>query len=540
MTNKSIEIQPGMGVYKVFKHLKYKPWFAIAEFIDNSLQSFLSKDGKYGTTRSVCKVKIIYEPNDDFLSIEDNAFGISDSEHQRAFTAGNPPSDRSGLSEFGMGMKSASIWFSPNWKVTTQAIDSDFEYKYTFDLDEVEKTNGKLTPEVNNLKSKKGFTKIELNNLHNKLRGSTIKKIKDHLGSIYRCYLRSNKLEISFNEQNLHFEGPPVLKAVEAWPEGDKNEIIEWKKTISFSVSNGASVSGFVAIREKGSFAQAGLSLFRRNRLIEGSDEDKYKPKEIFKEANSFQSLRIFGELHLEGFEVSHTKDAFNFGEYEEEFLHLLSEKMDSYPMPISKQAIKYRSDTSTKSTVNQLINLTTAGTKSISSKISEISNEITKETKPQNVLEQFSNILNDDSQRYQGIEVGKTISNLVQNQKLSLKLENEAKYSFTVADINWNITFGITDLPEKGLYKLEYNDEQSKRPDSKEKNIRIVIYKDHPLIVRTCNENEQAFEVLTSILITLSATEITMIASGSRFAHLYRKSFNELITSIINNLGNN
>ena len=191
MTNKSIEIQPGMGVYKVFKHLKYKPWFAIAEFIDNSLQSFLSKDGKYGTTRSVCKVKIIYEPNDDFLSIEDNAFGISDSEHQRAFTAGNPPSDRSGLSEFGMGMKSASIWFSPNWKVTTQAIDSDFEYKYTFDLDEVEKTNGKLTPEVNNLKSKKGFTKIELNNLHNKLRGSTIKKIKDHLSSIYRCYLRS-------------------------------------------------------------------------------------------------------------------------------------------------------------------------------------------------------------------------------------------------------------------------------------------------------------------------------------------------------------
>ena len=93
--------------------------------------------------------------------------------------------------------------------------------------------------------------------------------------------------------------------------------------------------------------------------------------------------------------------------------------------------------------------------------------------------------------------------------------------------------------MPEKGLYKLEYNDEQSKRPESKDKNIRIVIYKDHPLIVRSCNENEQAFEVLTSILITLSATEILMIASGSRFADLYRKSFNELITSIINNLGN-
>ena len=171
MTNKSIEITPGMGVYKVFKHLKYKPWFALAEFIDNSIQSFLSKDGKYGTTRGICKVKIIYEPNNDFLSIEDNAFGISDSEHQRAFTAGIPPSDRSGLSEFGMGMKSASIWFSPYWTVTTQAIDSSLEYQYTFDLDEVEKTNGLLTPEIKDSKSKKGYTKIELRRLHSKMVG---------------------------------------------------------------------------------------------------------------------------------------------------------------------------------------------------------------------------------------------------------------------------------------------------------------------------------------------------------------------------------
>ena len=35
MNQKSIEILPGMGVYEVFKHLKYKPWFALAEFIDN-------------------------------------------------------------------------------------------------------------------------------------------------------------------------------------------------------------------------------------------------------------------------------------------------------------------------------------------------------------------------------------------------------------------------------------------------------------------------------------------------------------------------
>ena len=59
-------------------------------------------------------------------------------------------------------------------------------------------------------------------------------------------------------------------------------------------------MEGFVALRKNGSFAQGGLSLFRRNRLIMGSDEEKYKPRSIFGASNSFQTLRVFGELHLE------------------------------------------------------------------------------------------------------------------------------------------------------------------------------------------------------------------------------------------------
>ena len=38
----SISIRPGVSVLSVLQHLNYKPWFAIAEFVDNSLQSFLS------------------------------------------------------------------------------------------------------------------------------------------------------------------------------------------------------------------------------------------------------------------------------------------------------------------------------------------------------------------------------------------------------------------------------------------------------------------------------------------------------------------
>ena len=37
-----LNIQPQAGVIGVFSRLNYKPWYAIAEFVDNSTQSFYS------------------------------------------------------------------------------------------------------------------------------------------------------------------------------------------------------------------------------------------------------------------------------------------------------------------------------------------------------------------------------------------------------------------------------------------------------------------------------------------------------------------
>jgi hypothetical protein len=36
-----VSIRPGVGILSVLRHLNYKPWFAMAEFVDNSLQSYL-------------------------------------------------------------------------------------------------------------------------------------------------------------------------------------------------------------------------------------------------------------------------------------------------------------------------------------------------------------------------------------------------------------------------------------------------------------------------------------------------------------------
>lgn len=46
MTNEveiqELNIQPQAGVIGVFSRLNYKAWYAIAEFVDNSTQSFYS------------------------------------------------------------------------------------------------------------------------------------------------------------------------------------------------------------------------------------------------------------------------------------------------------------------------------------------------------------------------------------------------------------------------------------------------------------------------------------------------------------------
>ena len=51
----------------------------------------------------------------------------------------------------------------------------------------------------------------------------------------------------------------------------------------------------------------------------------------------------LFGELHLEGFQVSHTKDGFRWEEHEEIFLEFLERAFERRAMPLLTQAEEYR-----------------------------------------------------------------------------------------------------------------------------------------------------------------------------------------------------
>jgi hypothetical protein len=346
---KTVSIRPTVSILSVLRHLNYRAWFALAEFVDNAIQSYnqhreviTAQDGK----GALLKVDIELNPDSGgTLVIRDNAAGISAADFPRAFRPAEIPPERTGLSEFGMGMKSAACWFSPNWTVRTCALGEPVLREVYFDITRIVEDNLEELGVVERAAPAGAhFTEITLTNLYRLPRGRTIGKVKEHLAEIYRVFTRNGTLKLTFDGDELTYEAPGVLVAPEY---SDENQPLgtpkEWKKDIDFDFGGGLSVRGFAALRETASTTAAGFSLFRRNRLIVGSADEKYRPQELVGTPNTYQAQRVFGELHLDGFEVSHTKDGFQWDDNEEPFLALLREQLDASPLRLLRQARNYR-----------------------------------------------------------------------------------------------------------------------------------------------------------------------------------------------------
>jgi hypothetical protein len=348
-----IEIRPEVTMLSVLRHLNYKAWFAMAEFIDNSIQSFASNQARLqqidGSDYQLTVDIKIDTSGPGMITVTDNAAGISDADFPRAFRAAQLPDDRSGLSEFGMGMKSAACWFAQSWSVRTTAVDEAIERTITFDIRQiVENHIESLNTTVRAADPKAHYTVVSLTGLHHSPKGRTVQKIKDHLASIYRMFTRDGRLVLLVDDEQLQYQMPMTLISVPyvaagVPAEGLDVKQVEWRKEIDFDFGEGQQVRGFAALRETGSTTLAGFALFRRDRLIEGSHDDTYRPPEIFKQTNSYPYQRLFGELQIDGFEISHTKDGFRWEEYEGLFLECLKDELEKGTLNLLAQADNYR-----------------------------------------------------------------------------------------------------------------------------------------------------------------------------------------------------
>lgn len=329
---RKINIRPDTDVYATYKRLSYQHWSALAEFVDNSTQSFYDNQESLMATKYYknLKIEIDYvdgENGDDYIIIKDDAFGMEWSDFVRAINLHKPPQKTSGRNEFGMGLKTAACWYGNLWTVESTQLGSSKKYRATVDVDMLERyKNEEIEVEEETVNPKEHYTIITIKKLNQRITGSRTKgKIKDLLSSTYREDIRSGLIDITFKGEHLQFKEVPI------YTENVNGQLIEWKKNIDFTINhNGLTlpVSGFVAIRIPGSVKDAGFTLIRRGRVIIGGSEKTYRPYEVFGDSNLYPYQRMFGELHMDNWPVTQAKDAFDWNNsgLEELFIEKLIE----------------------------------------------------------------------------------------------------------------------------------------------------------------------------------------------------------------------
>ena len=522
----SFDARPDAGIFEVIRHLNYKTHYAFAEYIDNSISSFEENKDALVKIDPRYKLRIDIEIGPEEIRIKDNAGGIPGDQYARAFkTAERPPDPKKGLNEFGMGMKTASIWLSSHWTVISNALEDKQTGTVVFDVQKMidtKKTVIKPTwkPKTN---AHQHGTTIILKKLNRKI--NSLPTIKKHLGEIYRGYLRSNLIDIrlyrtSSSENDIEsvvsFQEMMPLVAKAAYPNGPKGEIT-WKKNIKFKLPGGQTVSGMAMQLEKGSTPSAGLYLFRRKRLIIGASEP-YRPFSIFGAQTTFPYQRIYGELHLDGFEVTHTKDDIIWGtkgDDEDTFIKMVKDALQEGELDLLMQATNFRAKN-----IEQKDKLR----KKIEDENAEIEKEIGEKKEG---LTEFS--------REEETTKGTDNEPHAKPQKLVDTFKNEQigarDFSFPIEGVQW--IFRITvekDSADAALFKTSAKREAD-QAGNRMVNCDIVINANNRFALNYLNRNEEFYEVILRFAVASSFAKTRCDQVGLQYTNSFIRYMNESLT---------
>jgi len=300
-----MEFKVGNNAVTSYRRLSYKPWFAIAEFVDNSTQSYFNNrevlDQEFEKSGEKLEVAIVYEREDRLLRIADNAMGMNLDDLNKAMEVARVPDYSDGRSRYGMGMKTAAFWMGDKWQVRTKKLGEKYEYLVKVDLKKIIAGENSLEISRTDKDEAEHYTIIDVTEHNREFAGRTIGKIKEYLRSIYRADLRNEIVKLEWRGAELHWEDPALLHA--------KNGS-EYKKEFDFRIGE-KKVTGWVGILKNPGRARAGFSILKSNRVIKGWP-DSWRPSTIYGQeggSNDLINQRVVGEVNLDGFEVSHTKD---------------------------------------------------------------------------------------------------------------------------------------------------------------------------------------------------------------------------------------
>lgn len=316
----------GPQVVSQYKRANYQPWFAVGEFVDNSTQSFLNNrkalEKKYSSRNETLEVSINYDRTKGVILIADNAMGMDDKELDEALYLGKKPVVSDWRSKYGFGMKAAAFWFGDEWEIKTKKLGSSQEITVKVSLEKIIQGETDLDPKFKKVDDlDDSYTVITIKRLNQKPQGRTLGKMKEYLQSMYRVDLREGRMKLSWRGEAL------------TWDLGDSGAFAtatdgsEYRKDISFEIDSAGkkkTVFGWVGVLDRGSRQKGGFSLLHADRVVKGYP-DAWKPGLIFGEqeggSNNLVTQRLIGELHMNEFDVTVTKDGIQWFEDEEELV---------------------------------------------------------------------------------------------------------------------------------------------------------------------------------------------------------------------------
>lgn len=462
-----LNIQPGASILNVFSRLSYKPWYAIAEFVDNSTQSYLSHEAEMLKIEDFDKlvVDIKYNAETNTLTITDNAFGMEIDRFKDAILLDSRNPSQTGRNEFGMGLKTAASWFGNVWHVTSTQYGSENLYNATVDIPKLkEQSLNSIQIEIESVDSKSHGTTITIEQITKKITGPrTIGKIRDLLSSMYRRDISNRNIEIWFNDEQILFDEYPVLKNFRGKT---------WKKDIDFIVNfdeKDYHVTGFVAIMNPGSFPKAGFALFRQDRVVVGGTDLNYKPAQIFGQAQSQRSLKLFGELNMNDFPVNQAKDGFIWDDgLEDAFIVELKNNISEYIEIAELSKTERNSETSfSEDASNQL-------EKQVSSAFANAFEEENASDSDNNVDSTNDVESNDEVQEY--------IDTVLKNDTEGKILDPVRNYHVPINYVD-SVDFSVKWSKENKTYWIEYNEVDTDKYE-------VLINVDHPFFMPFSKED--------------------------------------------------
>jgi Histidine kinase-, DNA gyrase B-, and HSP90-like ATPase len=321
------DFEVGPSAISAYSRLNYVMWYALAEFVDNSTQSRSNYGGIIDDVLAAesvpLRVDITYDRQNRVLTIRDNSIGMTRDKLVAALKIARPTPDSKGRSKYGMGLKTAACWIGNKWSVTTCQWDSGEEWTATVDVPAIIGGNAKIPLTSRAVDKSHHYTEIKMWDLNRHIQKRTEETIMTYLGAMYRMDIRTKRLLLLFNGNPVPL---PENREIAKYDDGT-----EAKESFQTTIA-GHPVHGWFGVLLDGGRKYGGFSLIQHDRQIRGYP-DAWKPRAVFggvddEGGNSLVAQRLIGEIMVDGFDVSHTKDAILFrGTEEEELEKYLAEK---------------------------------------------------------------------------------------------------------------------------------------------------------------------------------------------------------------------